>query len=103
MAVSDAELAFRLAVGLFCIVMPSVLFVALNRFLMRLRDDDLVNRALDRVGEQSGGRQSPAAVLTGGMLESDGRSPVEQTVRCGSCGAPNPQFSSYCGSCLERL
>jgi hypothetical protein len=103
--ISDAELAFRVFVGVFVIVAPSALFVGLDRFLVHLRDDDLVNRALNRVETRPGGPKSPASVLTAGIIDGeDGRRRTGPSVRsCPSCGAPNPTVADYCDSCLSSL
>lgn len=96
----DVAIAFRLLVAVFCIIAPSVLFIGFVRGLDRLRDDDLVNRVLEQVEDQSSGAPGPAAVLTGGAV--DGASESE-LVACSSCGLPNPGFAGYCGNCLTSL
>jgi hypothetical protein len=102
--ISDAELAFRVFVGVFVIVAPSALFVGLDRFLVHLRDDDLVNRALNRVEARPGGPKSPASVLTAGIIDGDDGRRAGGAVRtCPSCGAPNPTVADYCDSCLSSL
>jgi hypothetical protein len=100
-AVSDVELAFRLLVAGFVVVAPSALFVAFYRALVRMRDDDLVNRVLDRTREGRSRPTDPATVLTGGVLRGGGDG--ERTRDCPSCGAPNPAYATYCGVCLDDL
>jgi hypothetical protein len=96
----DFVIAFRLAVTVFCIVAPSLLFVGFVRVLDRMRDDDLVNRILEQMDEQPSGAPGPAAVLTGGAVDS---SSVSQLTTCPSCGLPNPDYAGYCGNCLTSL
>jgi hypothetical protein len=100
-AVSDVEVAFRLLVAGFVVVAPTALFVALYRGLQRMRDDDLVNRVLDRTNEVNSRRTDPSTVLTGGIVRGGTRG--ARTRECRSCGASNPAFASYCGVCLEEL
>jgi hypothetical protein len=100
-AVSDVELAFRLLVAGFVVVAPTALFVVFYRALIRMRDDNLVNQVLDRTKETRSQPTDPAAVLTGGLLESRGAG--ERTRECPSCGATNAAFASYCGVCLDEL
>lgn len=96
----DVVIAFRLLVAVFCIVAPSMMFVGFVRVLDRMRDDDLVNRVMDRVDEQPSGAPGPAAVLTGGAV--DGRS-KSTLVPCPNCGLPNAGYAGYCGNCLAQL
>jgi hypothetical protein len=82
---------------------PSILFILFVRFLDSLRDDQLVDRVLDRMDESGSPRGGPATVLTGGMVES-GSSRLDGSVTvCSSCGEPNPGFARYCGHCTSRL
>ncbi|WP_372909543.1 zinc ribbon domain-containing protein [Salinigranum sp.] len=96
----DLGIAFRLLVAVFCIVAPSLLFIGFVRVLDRMRDDDLVNRVMERVDEQPSGAPGPAAVLTGGAVSGTSQSDL---VACSSCGLPNPGFAGYCGNCLTKL
>ena len=96
----DVAIAFRLLVAAFCIVAPSILFIGFVRGLDRLRDDDLVNRVMERVDEQPSGAPGPAAVLTGGAI--DGPTKADFTT-CSSCGLSNPGFAGYCANCLSKL
>ena len=96
----ELSIAFRLLVAAFCIVAPSLLFIGFVRVLDRMRDDDLVNRVMERVDEQPSGAPGPAAVLTGGAVSGPSESDL---VTCSSCGLPNPGFAGYCGNCLAKL
>lgn len=96
------DVLFRLLVAAFVVVAPSVLFVLFYRGLVRMRDEDLVTRVLDRMDETGTGRRDPASVLTGGVFDPTSRRDAD-AVACGRCGAPNPPYTTYCGTCLERL
>jgi hypothetical protein len=96
----DVVIAFRLLVAVFCIVAPSLLFIGFVRVLDRMRDDDLVNRVMERMDEKPSGAPGPAAVLTGGAV---GGTSSENLTACPSCGLPNPGFAGYCGNCLSSL
>jgi hypothetical protein len=93
------DIVFRLLVAGFVVVAPSALFVAFYRGLERMRDDNLVDRVLERVDDPTGGRRDPATVLTGGMVGGGSGGPVA----CGDCGALNPGYADYCARCLESL
>ncbi|WP_240137643.1 zinc ribbon domain-containing protein [Salinigranum salinum] len=95
----DFVIAFRLLVAAFCIVAPSLLFIGFVRVLDRMRDDDLVNRVMERMDEQPTGAPGPAAVLTGGVVDGE----ESELVACSSCGLPNPGYAGYCGNCLTKL
>lgn len=95
------DVLFRLAVAVFCIVAPSLLFVGLCRGLDRLRDDPFVDQVLERVDETPAPGSGPAAVLTGGSF-APSKNRATMTA-CNDCGAPNPAYVSYCGACLEKL
>jgi hypothetical protein len=96
----DLVIAFRLLVAAFCIVAPSLLFVGFVRVLDRMRDDDLVNRVMERLDEQPSGAPGPAAVLTGGAVDGPSGSDL---VTCSNCGLPNAGYAGYCGNCLKKL
>lgn len=98
----DVVIAFRLLVAAFCIVAPSMLFIGLVRVLDRMRDDDLVNRVMERVDDQPSGAAGPATVLTGGTLDGHSRSESD-LVACPNCGLPNAGYAGYCGNCLAKL
>ena len=100
MAIGQIELAFRVAAGLFVIVAPTLLFLGLWKGLMRLRDDDLVERM-----RRMEGRASPSPPTSGvvasavSALGENGR----PTVVCDSCGTQNRAGMDYCGECLAAL
>ena len=96
----ELGIAFRLLVAAFCIVAPSLLFIGFVRVLDRMRDDDLVNRVMERVDEQPSGAPGPAAVLTGGAVGGGSNSNLSP---CPDCGLPNAGYAGYCGNCLARL
>jgi hypothetical protein len=96
----DVAIAFRLLVAVFCIVAPSMMFVGFVRVLDRMRDDDLVNRVMERMDEQPSGASGPAAVLTGGAVDGGSKSDL---IPCPNCGLPNAGYAGYCGNCLAQL
>lgn len=101
----DVEVVFRLLVAAFCVVAPSVLFVGLLRGLEKLRDDRLVERVLDQMDDaDETGRTRKRAPFTPAMSDG-GREATEtaEAVACGTCGAPNPAYASYCGTCLSTV
>lgn len=98
----DVAVIFRLLVAAFCVVAPSVLFLGLLRGLEKLRDDRLVERVLDRTDDaDETGRTRKRAPFTPAVSDGGGR--VAADVACDTCGAPNPAYASYCGSCLSTL
>ncbi len=101
----NLETAFRVFVGGVVIVAPTLLFLALWRGLMALRDDDLVNRTMN--GDFGPIPESP---ITAAMFGFGGSQPSRtansthgKQVRCGQCGAVNPEYADYCGNCLDEL
>lgn len=106
MPLGEVELAFRVAAGLFVIVAPTLMFLALWRGLEAMRDDELIERARQRADtmEQSptGSDLSldPVAVTTA-PVASD--SPPAEPVVCGTCGATNVSGVTYCRECLDEL
>ena len=95
------HIAFRLLVAAVVIVAPSLLFLGLWRGLMRLRDDDLIDRLPD---EEPVG--SPLDTDLGrGLLGLQGSVGEQQdeAVVCDACGARNVEHARYCGHCLKRL
>ncbi len=95
---------FRVVAIVVMIFTPSILFVLFMRFLDSLRDDQLVDRVLDRLDESGTPRHSgPATVLTGGMADGGPRKTNPGLVVCDACGNPNPEFATYCGYCTGKL
>ena len=86
------ELAVRLAVATVAVVGPTLLFLGLWRFLMWLRDDELV-KALAQRGVVDAPDPSPADVLAGASGGSE----------CGNCGTVNLRGASVCRDCLSSL
>ena len=99
MALGQLELALRVAAGLFVVVAPTLLFLGLWNGLMRLRDDDLVERVRRMEGRVSTS-PPPSGVAASAVAAVDetGRS----TVVCDSCGTENLAGMTYCQGCLER-
>lgn len=92
----------RLAVAIFVILAPTIMFLGLIRGLERLRDDDLVTRWLARTGAEYDPDEMDAVltVLADG-LDVDGAD--RSTIRCPDCGAANPVDVTFCGQCLAKL
>jgi len=86
MALGDIVLAARVAAGLFVVVAPTLLFLALWRGLQSMRDDALVQRV-----QQRAEASTPTA----------GSSPT--LVTCPHCGAGNRDGVAYCRQCLSAL
>ena len=86
MAIGDIVLAARVAAGLFVIVAPTLLFLALWRGLQSMRDDVLVQRVRER---------AEASTPTAGSSSTP--------VACPTCGAGNRAEVAYCRQCLSPL
>jgi len=95
MALGDIALAARVAAGLFVIVAPTLLFLALWRGLQAMADDELVRRAKARADETE-----PSGVAVGVTPLPD---PPTSPVPCPTCGTPNRAGTSYCKQCLSPL
>lgn len=89
MALGELVLAARVAAGLFVIVAPTLLFLALWRGLQAMADDELVERARQRAAEE-----------TPGTAAADSPS---KPVACPACGAGNSDGVAYCRQCLSPL
>lgn len=113
----DPHVAARLLVAGVCVVAPTLLFVGLWRGLVRMRDDDLVDRVLNANG---GGfdvdpvRAMPPALapVGSGQEESVPGSGEGGDVGsalgsagpgiCRSCGTVTAAGVEYCERCRER-
>ncbi|AKU08480.1 MULTISPECIES: hypothetical protein [Haloferax] len=95
------ETEFRLLVAGFCIVAPSLLFVGFVRLLDAMREDDLVERVLDRVDE--GGGPTGTAVDPTTFLRSAREKSRRRTAVCRECGVPNAADGGRCGLCGATL
>lgn len=104
MAIGQVELAVRVAAGLFVIVTPTLLFLALWNWLESMRDDELIQRAHKRArameNSESGSWKLDAAAMT--AAATGNRIPDGMTA-CASCGAPNRTGMTYCQECLGNL
>jgi hypothetical protein len=82
-------------------VAPSLLFLGLWRGLMRLRDDNLIDRTSDDWNEPYVG---PSIVPRSVVPGNDRPVPTRvDFVPCGECGAPNAEGSRFCHECLSRV
>lgn len=102
----EFELAFRLLVAAFVVVTPTLMFLALYRGLMALREADLVTRVLRHDAVEPPRNARVAALLgfpapTGSSSGASAASPGQ--VGCRHCGTHNPGHATYCAGCLERL
>jgi len=79
------------AAGLFVIVTPTLLFLALWRGLQAMADDELVRRVQQRAGEGAPGSPVTSPVSPG------------SAVACRTCGASNRAGTAYCQQCLSPL
>ncbi|MCO8246483.1 MULTISPECIES: hypothetical protein [unclassified Haladaptatus] len=99
------ETLFRVFVAGVLVVAPTVLFLGLWRGMMALRDGDLVNRTMN--GDFGPIPESPITAAMfgyGGVQRSRTTSSTAGgQVRCGQCGAVNPEYADYCGNCLDEL
>ena len=93
MAVGQLELAARVLAGLFVIVAPTLLFLALWRGLQAMRDDELVRRVRERADQSDEMGVSFSVVPR----------PDSSTVACPNCGAGNRSGVAYCKDCLSPL
>lgn len=93
--VTDLELAFRLAVAAVSIAGPTVLYFGLWRFLMWLRDDELVERLAERGVIEN---PEPAAV---DVLTTTTEGAGAQG--CPHCGTSNLPGAPVCRSCHRDL
>jgi hypothetical protein len=93
MAVGQLELAARVAAGMFVIVAPTLLFLALWRGLQAMRDDELVRR----VQERAEGADEM------GVSFNVVPQPDSSTVACPNCGTGNRSGVAYCKQCLSPL
>lgn len=93
--VTPLELAFRLAVAAVGIVGPTLLYLGLWRFLVWLRDDELVERLAERGALEN---PEPAAVdVLATTTEGVGGR------RCPNCGTSNLPGAPVCRSCHRDL
>lgn len=98
MAPGELELALRVAAGLFVVVAPTLLFLGLWRGLMRLRDEDLIERMRRMEGTAS--PSPPTSGVVSAVLPDESDRPA---VVCEACGTPNPAGMTYCHECLGTL
>jgi hypothetical protein len=92
MALGQLELAARVAAGLFVIVAPTLLFLALWRGLTSMQDDALVQRVRRRAESM----EEPGL----SAVPSPTSSPL---VTCPNCGTGNRDGVNYCRHCLSAL
>lgn len=106
MALGQLQLAFRVAVGLFAIIAPTLLFLGLWRGLESMRDDELIEQARQRAEtmEQSQtGTDWPVDPRPDSAMSSLTDTDSMQIVTCKTCGSANMQDATYCQQCLNEL
>jgi len=101
---------WRVGVAVFVIVMPTVMFFQLLRFLEWLRDDELIGRLGEHHDLGTDGRDDHLTTMaaesgsvrahTASSSESTGDRPLFQ---CDSCGTRNVPEATYCSGCLCEL
>lgn len=103
MALGQLQLALRVAAGLFVVVAPTLMFLALWRGLEAMRDDELIQRARRRAKADASDSewQVDAAALTD--LATSGDPTADRTITCRSCGARNRADVTYCRQCLDSV
>ncbi|WP_436344214.1 zinc ribbon domain-containing protein [Natronorubrum sp. FCH18a] len=84
----------RIAVAVFVMIAPTLLFLGLMRGLERLRDDAVIDRWLYEQGRGSDDVLASVATVDGEASSS---------VPCSACGATNPSHATYCHGCFDRL
>ncbi len=100
---------WRVAVAVFVIVMPTVMFFQLLRFLEWLRDDDLIVRLGEHHDLDVDERDDHLATMAAesGSVRPHTASSSESTGdilrRCDSCGTRNVAEATYCSGCLDEL
>jgi len=104
MAIGQLQLALRVAAGLFVVVAPTLMFLALWRGLEAMRDDELIQRARRRAeADRSDSEwQVDTASLTD-LAPSGDPAMAQRTTTCRSCGAENQTDVTYCRQCLDSI
>ena len=106
---SALAVAWRVGVTVLVIVMPTLLFFQLLRFLEWLRDDDLIAQVVERhdleAGETDGALAAVAADSPGASSAhgSDREGANDPFLRCDACGRRNAREAVYCSGCLCQL
>ncbi|ADJ14165.1 hypothetical protein [Halalkalicoccus jeotgali] len=94
----DLGLLARLAVAVFVIVMPTLMFLGLVRLLNRMRDEDLIYRLMTDEELRSVERSHS---LAGFVEEVTGTTPG--AIRCPDCGGLNAAGMDSCVECGARI
>jgi hypothetical protein len=97
MQIPGPELLFRLAVAVFVIVTPTLMFLGLVRLLERMRDEDLLYRLMSEDELRKIERSHSLA----GFVEEVTASPGG--TRCPECGTINAVDMRTCFECGARL
>ncbi|MCL7416572.1 MAG: hypothetical protein M8354_01875 [Halalkalicoccus sp.] len=94
----DPGLLARLAVAVFVIVTPTLMFLGLVRLLNRMRDEDLIYRLMT---EEELRRVERSHSLAGFVEEVTATAPGR--VRCPDCGGINAAGMESCVECGARF
>ncbi len=106
---STLTVLWRLAVTVFVIVAPTLMFMGLLRGLEILRDDELINKYVDADDLDIEDTDELLEVLAEDTaIDSDAERSMDglrddETIRCQHCGAPNGTTATYCSECLEPV
>jgi hypothetical protein len=95
--VAGLEIAFRLAVAVFVIVTPTLMFLGLVRLLESIRDDDLVYRLLTEEDLRQIERSHTLASFVGEVTGE-----ASNTMRCRSCGTITLAGLEACHECGSK-
>jgi ribosomal protein L40E len=98
------------------VIMPAAMFIGLWRLLVRMRDDELIERLDQRMKHADGAGRPGTPTATGKSPlepsdldpELDGRIArrmrrEDRTIRCPDCGTPNGPRDEECRACGTEL
>lgn len=91
---TTSELLFRVLVGLFVIVTPTLMFLGLYRGLLRMRDDELVAKLLVQAEREDDADIDRYLADFEGSEES-----TLATTSCESCGTVVRKRLNFCYQC----
>lgn len=97
-SMSGLGMAFRLAVAIFVIVMPTLMFLGLVRLLESMGDEELIYRLLTEEELRQVERSHSLASFVEEVTGTD-----SNTFRCPSCGTINAVGMKTCHECGANL
>lgn len=95
---NDLTVVFRLAVAVFVIVTPTLMFLGLVRLLRAMGDEELIYRLLT---EEELRRIERSHTLSSFVERATGS--ASKTVRCPVCGTINVTGMETCHECGSKL